>query len=286
MTWKKPNFPRQLTVSFVSSSFNRLRKREIGESLKTTCAPAYDKYRAVPWRTLEMKDLVRHKMVNQFDKEAFQQIFTDARAVIDNETKTLADECASIREQVSAMEAKEDDPAAKKIFSEMIEQADLMCQALSKETLEEFIQSTHDQHMANLSQQVEQRFKRLKDAFVKIVNNIKKVIDLEFDASSHSDVINTSLTFGYSIIQNYIKDFAVFVEKGVWVIDIDTYRKELEPITKFSDDKSLFAFDGYSDAYERDIKLVANEDTEAEDVKKHCISILKAVRELPSRYKE
>ena len=114
----------------------------------------------------------------------------------------------------------------------------------------------------------------------------KKVIELKFDASSETAKVASAITFGYSGIQSFIKNYSKFTEIGLGDIDAETYKRDMEPLTKFSEDKSLFALKSYSEFYERDTKAVVTENTEVEDVKKHCVNILKAVRALPPRYKQ
>ncbi len=286
MTWRRPNFPSKLSVGVVGAGFNRIQQRELGDTVKAMLAPLPNQSRAIKWAALEMRDLSRHRVIDRFDQDAFQMIFDDARALVDNECKALHDELLKVNDQILSLEKESDNEGAKKLLQEISEQLVLFSQALSKETLEEHIKNTREQHMAFFKTQIDQRFKRLKDAFAKIVKGIQKVIELKFDASSEAESVNDALTFGYSLIQNYIKDFSTYVEKGLWDIDIETFKNDLEPITKFAGDESLFAFSGYSEMYERDIKVIASDETESEDVKKHCITILQAVRALPSRYKE
>lgn len=286
MAWKKPMLPRQLTTGFIASSFNRLQKRELGETLKNLCAPLNEQYRKIKWNMIEMRNLFRLKIIDKFEKDDFQQQFDDARAVVSNDCKAFTDACEQVRDQVRSLEKAEDNEAAKAFLVEISEQADLLAQALSQETLESHLQTTYDEHMAHLNQQLEQRFKQVKTGIIRIVEGIKKVIELEFDASSDADTVNGAVTYGYGGINSVFKNYAVYLEKGIGEVDIETYKKDLEPLTKFSGDKSLYTFEAYSEFYERDNKVIIGEDTDAEDVKKHCITLLKAVRELPSRYKE
>ena len=78
----------------------------------------------------------------------------------------------------------------------------------------------------------------------------------------------------------------MFLEKGIGSVGADTVRKELEPLTKFSEDKSLFSTTSYNEEFEADMGAIVNDDSSADDIKKHCIAILQALRAIPSRYKD
>jgi len=276
--------PRELTPGFILSSFNRLRKRELGETLKETCTPISDIHRKTQWRAIEMTDLMRYKIIDKFEKDVFEGFFDSAREIIEGDCKAIVDLCAEIQNQIASIEEEEE--AVKKLLSDISTKAEEFAQALSKEAMEEHLQIKRDEHMAHLNKQVEQNFKRLKDSIAKIVKDIKGVMEVDFDASSETDKVAGAITYGFVSIQSIIKRFSIYLEKGLGTINFETFKKDLEPLTKFSGDESLYAFESYSEFYERDGKAIVTEETEADDVKKHCITLLKAVRELPSRYKE
>ena len=78
----------------------------------------------------------------------------------------------------------------------------------------------------------------------------------------------------------------MFLEKGIGDIDAETAKKELEPLTKFSSDKSLFSTTSYNDELEADMGAIVNDESSADDIKNHCITILQALRAIPARYKD
>lgn len=287
MTWKRPIFPRQLSKAFIVSGFSRLKKRELGNTVADICTQLYDMYRVIKLNKVEVRNLAPFRMINSFDKDKFEQLFSEAREIANNECAGLSEQCIQVRDQILEMEKNEEDEGAKKILLEISDQADLLGQALSVESIEAHIQETHDQHIAFLNEQLEKEFKRLKAGFVRIVEDIKKVIELQFDASSETAKIAGAITFGYIGIQATINHFSKYLEKGLGHIDIETYKKDMEPLTKFSGDKSLLTVDVDEDEfYERESKAIIGDSTSAEDVKKHCITLLQAVRTLPGKYKE
>lgn len=286
MPWKKPMLPLKLTKGPVISSFKKIRKPEMSVEMGNLVEKLNASYRSTQWVKLELRSLSRFKMITTFDKDAFDQVFNEAREIAETNCAELFEQCALVRDKVLEIEKSETDDSAKQLLLEMSEQADLLSQSLSPEALEAYLQEARDQHMASLNQQLENQFKQLKAGFARIVNNIKKVIELEFDASSETAKVASAITFGYVGIHNIIKLYHKYVEIGLGDIDIETFEKDLEPITKYSGDKSLFSFSSYSEFYERDGKAIVTEDTDADAVKQHCITLLEAVRALPSRYKD
>lgn len=289
MPWKRPIFPQQLFKNPVAAKFNKMQKRELGQTVGNICDPLNKQFRAIPWNQIKIGNLSRFRMINTFDKDAFEQMFSEAREVVNNHCPAFSEQCMQVHDQILEIEKNEEEDGTdtKKLLLEIAEQAKLTSQTLGAEELEKQIQETHDEHMALLNQQLEKQLKGLKDAIAKIVTGIEKVIELEFDAGSETETVAGAIEFGYSGIQNYIKNYSKFTEKGLGDIDLETYKKDLEPLTKFSGDESLFVLEGtYSDFYERDTKAIVNDSSESEDVKKHCITLLKAVRALPSRYKD
>ena len=280
-------FPQQLSGGFIVSNFSRRQKRELGETLKSLCEELQNQYRTIPWNKLEMKDLVRLKLIKTFDESVFQQMFDEARDVIETHCVKLAEECIKIRDQVLAIEKAEadDGKGTKDLLVEISEKAELFSQQLGKEPIEEHLQELHDQHMAALNKQFELRFTQLKKGLVQIVEKIKVAKEHEFDPSEEGKVI-VAVTYGYTGVQPNIKEYINFVEKGLGNLDLETVKKELEPLSKFSGDSSLFSAKSYSDELERDVGAIVNDETDADDVKKHCITILQALRALPARYKE
>lgn len=286
MPWKKPILPLKLTKGQVISGFKRIRKPEMSVDMGNLVESLNASYRSIPWVKLELRTLARFKMITTFDKGAFDQVFDEAREVAQNNCPELFEQCIQVRDQVLEIEKNEADDAAKQLLIEMSEQADLLSQSVSPEVLEAHLQEAYDQHMAALNQQLQNQFKQLKAGFVRIVKDIKKVIELEFDASSETAKVASAITFGYVGIHNIIKLYHKYVEQGIGDINIETFENDLAPLTKYSGDKSLFSFSSYSEFYERDGKAIVTEETDADAVKNHCITLLKAVRALPSRYKD
>lgn len=285
MPWKKPILSPKLSKGSVVSSFKRIRKLELSAELGDLFGTLNELYRKIPWIKIELRSLARFKMITTFDKDAFEKLFDEANEIVENDGKELFDQCVLVRDRVLEIEQGETDENAKKLLLEMSEQIDLLIQSVSPEALKTHLQEARDQHMAFLNQQLEKHFEQLKAGFVRIVNDIKKVIELKFDASSETAKVASAITFGYVGIHNIIKLYHKYVELGLGNIDIETFEKDLEPITKYSGDKSLFSFSSYSEFYERDGKAIVTEETDADAVKEHCVTLLKAVRALPSKYK-
>lgn len=285
MPWRKPIFPQQLSTGFIASNFARRQKRELGETLKAPCEELQKQYRTIPWNKLEMRDLMRMRQINTFDKDAFEQLFTEAREVIDDNCAQLSEQCLQIRDKILEIEKSESDDGkgTKELLIEMSEKAELFGQELSKEPLEEHLKELRDQHMASLNKQLEQRFTQFKKGLVQILEKIKKAKENEFEAGAES---TSAVTYGYVGVQPIIKNYITFLEKGIGDISAETAKKELEPLTKFSGDKSLFSTTSYNDELEADMGAIVNDESSTGDIKKHCVTILQALRAIPSRYKD
>ena len=288
MAWKKPILPQQLSSGFIVSNLTRRQKRELGETLKGTFDELQTQYRAVPWNKLELRDLVRFKNINTFEKDAFEQVFSEAREVVDNDCANFAEKCSQVRDQILAVEKEEEDDGkgTKELLIEISEKADLLIQQLSKESVEEHFQELRDKTLEFLNKQVEMRLKQLKDGIAKIVKDIKGVADIEYDAASYAKQVNGALTYGYTGVQPFIKSYLTFLEKGLGHTDPETFKNEFAPLTKFSGDSSLFASKYYNEEHLGDMASVVSDSTEVDDVKKHCKAILEAIRALPRQYKE
>ena len=285
MPWRKPIFPQQLTSGFIVSNLTRRQKRELAGTLKAPFDELQKLYRTIPWNKLEMRDLVRFKQIKTFDSDAFQQMFDEAKDVIENHCLTFAEECLKIRDQLLEIEKNESDDGkgTKELLIEVSEKAELLSQQLGKEVLEEHLQELRDQHMADLNKQLDIRFTQLKKGLVQIVEKIKKAKEADFSGGSASTL---AVTYGYTGVQPTIKDYINYAEKGIGDFDVETVKSELEPISKFSGDSSLFTKEVENDELERKAGAIVTDETDSEEIKKHCITILKAVRALPSRYKE
>ncbi len=285
MPWRKPIFPQQLSAGFITSNFARRQRRELGEPLKALSDELQKQYRTIPWNKLEMRDLARMRQINTFDRNAFEQLFTDAREVIDDNCAKLSEQCLQLRDKILEMEKSESDDGkgTKELLIEISEKAELFGQELGKEPLEEHLKELRDQHKASLDKQLEQRFTQFKRNLVQILEKIKKAKEKDFEAGSES---TGAVTYGYVGVQPIIKNYIMFLEKGIGSVGADTVRKELEPLTKFSEDKSLFSTTSYNEEFEADMGAIVNDDSSADDIKKHCIAILQALRAIPSRYKD
>lgn len=285
MPWRKPIFPQQLTGGFIVSNLTRRQKRELAETLKAPLDELQKQYRTIPWNKLEMRDLMRLKQIKTFDPDAFQQMFDEAKDVIENHCLTFAEECLKIRDQILEIEKNESDDGkgTKGLLIEVSEKADLLSQQLGREPLEEHLQELRDQHMAALNKQLEIRFTQLKKGLVQIVGNIKKAKDSNFSASSESTL---AVTYGYTGVQPMIKDYIHYTEKGIGDFDAETVKEELEPLSKFSGDSSLFTTMVDNDELERKTGAIVTDETDSEEIKQHCVTILKAVRALPAKYKD
>ena len=285
MPWRKPIFPQQLSAGFITSNFARRQRRELGEPLKALSDELQKQYRTIPWNKLEMRDLARMRQINTFDRNAFEQLFTDAREVIDDNCAKLSEQCLQLRDKILEMEKSESDDGkgTKELLIEISEKAELFGQELGKEPLEEHLKELRDQHKASLDKQLEQRFTQFKRNLVQILEKIKKAKEKDFEAGSES---TGAVTYGYVGVQPIIKNYIMFLEKGIGSVGADTVRKELEPLTKFSEDKSLFSTTTYNEEFEADMGAIVNDDSSSDDIKKHCITILQALRAIPSRYKD
>ena len=285
MPWRKPIFPQQLSAGFITSNFARRQRRELGEPLKALSDELQKQYRTIPWNKLEMRDLARMRQINTFDRNAFEQLFTDAREVIDDNCAKLSEQCLQLRDKILEMEKSESDDGkgTKELLIEISEKAELFGQELGKEPLEEHLKELRDQHKASLDKQLEQRFTQFKRNLVQILEKIKKAKEKDFEAGSES---TGAVTYGYVGVQPIIKNYIMFLEKGIGSVGADTVRKELEPLTKFSEDKSLFSTTTYNEEFEADMGAIVNDDSSADDIKKHCIAIVQALRAIPSRYKD
>ena len=280
--------PQQLLKNFIVSKFSGMRKRELGQTVGNVCDPLNLQFRTIPWNKIRFNMLSRMRMVSTFDRDAFEQIFTEAREIVNDHCPAFTEQCMKIHDQILEIEKsqEEDGTDTKKFLLEIAEQAKLTSETLSVETIEKQIQEIYDEHMGVLNEAVEKQFDQLKKAIEATVDRIKEVLELNYDASSETDKVASAITFAYAGIQSFIKNYIKFLEKGLGEIKLDTFKIDLAPIIKFSDDKSLFTLESYSDFYERDGRAVINEESSPEDVKNHCINILKAIRELPSRYKD
>ena len=285
MPWRKPIFPQQLTSGFIVSNLSRRQKRELAETLKAPCDELQKQFRAIPWNKLEMRDLMRLKQIKTFDRDAFQQMFDEADDVIENHCVKLAEECLKLRDQILEIEENEPDDGkgTKQVLMDALEKVELLRQQLSEEVLEEHLQETREQHMAALNKQLEIRFTQLKKGLVQIVEKIKKVVAAEFSAGPESTL---AITYGYTGVQPTIKDYISYAEKGIGDFDAETVKRELEPLSKFSGDSSLFTQTVNNDELERDVAAIVTNETDLEEIKKHCGTILQAVRALPARYKD
>lgn len=271
------------------SNFNRRQKRELGETVKKICDELAVLYRAIQWKPIEMRDLARLKNIRTFNKDEFEQIFTDASEAVDNFCATLSDKCFEAKDQILEIEKGEDDDGkgTKELLVEISEKAELFGQQLSKETFEAHFQEVRKEHMDFLNKQVDLRLKQVKNGIVRIVKDIKKVVDLEFEAESEPEKINGALTYGYVGILSPVKEYLSYLEKGMGDADFEETKKDFEPYFQFArDEKSIFKVKIENEALERDIAAVVNDETEADDVKPHCIKILETVRALPAKYKE
>ncbi len=285
MPWRKPIFPQQLTSGFIVSNLSRRQKRELAETLKAPCDELQKQFRTIPWNKLEMRDLMRLKQIKTFDRDAFQQMFDEANDVIENHCVKLAEECLKLRDQILEIEKNEPDDGkgTKQVLIDVSEKAELLSQQLSKEPLEAHLQETREQHMAALNKQLDIRFTQLKKGLVQIVEKIKKAKDANFSAGTESTL---AVTYGYTGVQPTIKDYIGYAEKGIGDFDPETVKGELEPLSKFSGDSSLFTQKVENDELERDVGAIVTDETDSEEIKQHCITILQAVRALPSRYKD
>jgi hypothetical protein len=285
MPWRKPTIPQQLTSGFIVSNLSRRQKRELAQTLKAPLDELQKQFRTIPWNKLEMRDLMRLKQIKTFDRDVFEQMFDEAREVIDNDCSKLAEETLKIRDQILEIEKNESDDGkgTKELLLEIAEKAELFSQQLSKEALEEHLQELRNQHMEGLNKQLEIRFTQLKKGLVQIVEKIKKAKEADFSAGAESTL---AVTYGYTGVQPTIKDYINYAEKGIGDLDGETVKQELEPLSKFSGDSSLFTSMVENDELERKAGAIVTGDTDSEEIKKHCITILQAVRALPSRYKE
>ena len=287
MPFKKPNIPQQLTSGFIVSNLSRRQKRELAQTLKAPFDNLQKQYYSIPWAKLEMRDLARLKQIKTFDPEVFQRLFDEAKAVIENDCSKFAEEVLKIRDQILEAEKNEGDDGkgTKELLMEVSEKAELFSQELSKEALEEQLLQLRDEHMQALNKQLEVRFAQLKRGLVEIVEKIKTAKENDFDPSNEGKVI-IAVTYGYTGVQPIIKDYINYAEKGIGDFDAETVKDELEPLSRFSGDSSLFSSKVENDELEREVGAIVTSDTDSEDVKNHCITILKAVRALPARYKE
>ena len=290
MTWKKPIFPQALSKGYIMSNFNKRQKRELALTVSETCRELFSNYQSIPWNKMAMRDLARFKNVNNFSRDSFQQIFDEAKEVVNTDFTKLVEQCYQVRDKLLAIEKDEadDGKGTKELLTEMTEKTEWLAQQLSKELLEEHLQELHDTHLAFLNKQIESRLKQLKDGIIKIVEEIKKVVELEFDASDEGKAkkINGAFAYGYRGIQSVIKGYFTYVEKGLGNTDPETFKQDMEPLTKFSGDRSLLAFTVENEMLERDIGAFVTDEADSEDIKKHCKKILEAVRALPGKYKD
>ena len=131
-----------------------------------------------------------------------------------------------------------------------------------------------------------QRFDGVKKGFVRIVEGIKKVIEVDFDPSLESAKINEALTYGFRSVHPVINGYVSYLENGIGDTTPEEVREDLEPITKFASDDSMFIYEVEHDELERKIKTICTEEAKKEDIQKHCITLLEAVKALPVKYKE
>lgn len=285
MPWRKPTIPQQLTGGFIISNLTRRNKRELGQTLKASCDELQKQYRGISWNKLEMRELLRMKQIKTFDKDTFDHLFDEARDLIESHCSKLADESLKFRDLVLESEKNESDDGkgTKELLVEISEKAEAFSQQLGKEPLEEHLNELRDQHMAAFYKQVDLRCTQLKKGLEQIVEKIKKSKEGDFSGGSES---TQAVTYGYTGVQPILKDLVVFAEKGIGDVDAETLKKELEPMSKFSGDKSLFTKMVDNEELERKAGAIVTKETGSEEIKNHCVAILQAVRALPARYKE
>ena len=289
MPFRRPRFPVPLSRGHVISKFRRLRKRELSDTVGRVCIGLETAYRSVPWMKLEkLRELARMKNIRSFSQEKAQQLVDDAKEVIEEHCEKLSEHCFEVRDQLLEIEKEtgDEDEKVKELFATLSESADSFGNETAKESVMQKLAEYHEDFFAHMGNIADDRFGKLKQGFVKVVEGVKTVIEADFDAGKETPKINEALTYGFKTVQAVIKGYLNFVENGLVEADLEESKEELEPIAKYDKDSSMFIYEVEHDELERKIKTICTEEAKKEDIQKHCITLLEAVKALPTKYKE
>ena len=289
MPFRRPRFPISLSRGHVLSKFRKIRQRELGDTVSKICIELETLYRSVPWMKVEkLRELSRMKNIRNFSKDKAQELLDNAQEVINEHCEQLSECCFETRDKLMEIldGLDEADEATQELLNMLSEQADEFGNETAKESIEEKLAEYHGEFFSHMDGISEKRFDGLKKGFVQIVDGIKEVIEVDFNASIESAKINKALTYGFSSIQAVISGYLTFLEKGIADDDLEETKQDLKPITKYKGDDSMFIYKVDHDELERKIKTICTEEAKKEDIQKHCITLLQAVKSLPAKYKE
>jgi len=289
MPFRRPRFPQLISRGHVLSKFRRIQKRELGDTVSKVCIELESLYRTVPWVKVEkLRELSRMKHIKRFSQDKANELVNDAREVIDEHCEGLSKRCIETSEKLLEIEkeTEDDGKGANELLIEMAELAKDFAEETSKESIEQKLLEYKDEYFSHMDGISNQRFDGVKKGFVRIVEGIKKVIEVDFDPSLESAKINEALTYGFRSVHPVINGYVSYLENGIGDTTPEEVREDLEPITKFASDDSMFIYEVEHDELERKIKTICTEEAKKEDIQKHCITLLEAVKALPVKYKE